>query len=457
MKKELLRISCGQIRDPAGECVRDIYLLLREGECFSLVGNESSGRRLFAGFFAGECVLQQGTLRIQGKELKSWSRQAMEERGVYYINNRQPFMNCLNLAENFFLMRRSRGNKVRVNQKAIELRTRQILEEYGLQYQADSSIGTLGQIDRLMLSIVKAVDQGAKLLVLDEVTRGLALPQIQQLLALIGKLKQKGIGLLISDNWGNWFEDAADCLILLQEGQIVRKLCGREEFAQQEALLHYAPLQQAEGTDRSTPEGPQMTLLLEYCGIELSVRCCEGQCVLLRSFDSQVLEGCWRSLIAQDSRCSLTFGDKAVPFAGPPALLRSRIALWDAGRPETLLQENLSTEENILLPSMRRISRNFLWQKNGRLILTDTSFWGQNMLQEEGRRPFSRLTILCSRWKLFRPRVLLMHNAFSAADRDDRAELQQYVRELCRHGTTVFLLEAADEFCRGFADKDIAL
>ena len=50
-----------------------------------------------------------------------------------------------------------------------------------------------------------------------------------------------------------------------------------------------------------------------------------------------------------------------------------------------------------------------------------------------------------------------MHNAFSASDRDGRAALLRYVNELCERNTTVILLEAADEFLRGYTDKDVAL
>ena len=98
-----------------------------------------------------------------------------------------------------------------------------------------------------------------------------------------------------------------------------------------------------------------------------------------------------------------------------------------------------------------------MWQKNGRRILTDESFWGQNMLREEGQKPLSKLSVLCSRWKLFHPRVLLMHNAFSASDRDGRTALLRYVNELCERNTTVILLEAADECLRGYTAKDVAL
>ena len=191
--------------------------------------------------------------------------------------------------------------------------------------------------------------------------------------------------------------------------------------------------------------------------IEFSIDCWEGQSVLLHSFDHQVLEGCWESLTLEHSRCRIRFADETVDFAGPAALLRRRIVFWDADRPETLLQENLTPEENILLPSMPRISPQGMWQKNGRRILTDESFWGQNMLREEGQKPLSKLSVLCSRWKLFHPRVLLMHNAFSASDRDGRTALLRYVNELCERNTTVILLEAADEFLRGYTDKDVAL
>ena len=60
--------------------------------------------------------------------------------------------------------------------------------------------------------------------------------------------------LIISDNWCNWFEETADCLVLLQDGQIIRKLYGTEEFVQQETLLHYTPTRKVDAKVRSLQE-----------------------------------------------------------------------------------------------------------------------------------------------------------------------------------------------------------
>ena len=457
MKKELIRICEGEVQSKLGKNVLDVNLLMREGECINLIGSETSGRRTLVRLLAGENRLLSGSLRVHGELLKDYSRNILENKGIYYINTWQPFINALNLAENFFLMRHSQMRKTFLNKKAIRLRMQQVLDEYQLDYKADCDIKTLSQLDRLLLNIVKSVDQGANLIVLDEVTLGLTMAEIEQLLNLIRKLKNDGIGIIISDNWSNCFDEISDCLVLMQDGRFMRKLYSSDEFLQQNSILHYSSnyrilhnkdFQQNKLTNR------KMTLHLQYQHIRYPIECYEGESILLHSVDQQVLKECWQSLISTKSLCQITFSDEIVNFHGPECLIKSKIAFWDAERPNTLLMDNLTSWENILLPSMKRISSYGMWKKNGDRIFFDRGFWGEKSPNDE---EITKVEILCNRWKLFHPRVLFMHNVFSTADRKGREEILNFINELNTRDTTVIIFEAADKFLHEYTDKDIAL
>ena len=100
-----------------------------------------------------------------------------------------------------------------------------------------------------------------------------------------------------------------------------------------------------------------------------------GTAVLLSSYDEQVLHGCWQSLTQEKSRCALQIGGKTLPLRGLADLRRHRIAVWDGTAEPPALQENLTLQENILLPSMQRISRCGFFERAAKRVFSDREFW----------------------------------------------------------------------------------
>ncbi len=147
---------------------------------------------------------------------KNWSAAA------YFIWETTRLYGLHGFSRKLFLMRRSH-NKILLNNRAVHLRTAQVLQDFAMRYDVTSPTSRLHHLDRLLLSIVRAVDQGAQLIVLDDMTKGLNVPQIHSLLALLGLVKERGVALLIADNWW-WFEPLSDCILLCQDGCIERKI-----------------------------------------------------------------------------------------------------------------------------------------------------------------------------------------------------------------------------------------
>ena len=219
MKEELLKLSHWHMKSAGHGTLTDINLLLRAGECVSVSGSENSGRKLLAEMFDGKGVFVSGEAWVCGQKITDFHPQKLERSGVFYLGNDPAFMDCMDLAENFFLMRRSSHNKILLNNRAVHLRTAQVLRDFAMRYDVTSPTSRLHHLDRLLLSIVRAVDQGAQLIVLDDMTKGLNVPQIHSLLALLGLVKERGVALLIADNWSNWFEPLSDCILLCQIGR----------------------------------------------------------------------------------------------------------------------------------------------------------------------------------------------------------------------------------------------
>lgn len=458
MKEELLKLSHWHMKSAGHGTLTDINLLLRAGECVSVSGSENSGRKLLAEMFDGKGVFVSGEAWVCGQKITDFHPQKLERSGVFYLGNDPAFMDCMDLAENFFLMRRSSHNKILLNNRAVHLRTAQVLRDFAMRYDVTSPTSRLHHLDRLLLSIVRAVDQGAQLIVLDDMTKGLNVPQIHSLLALLGLVKERGVALLIADNWSNWFEPLSDCILLCQDGCIERKIYDQTSPRSRALLQKWTQDAKPEAkTDTAKPKAETITITLEYAGVTMPLRFEAGTAVLLSSYDEQVLHGCWQSLTQEKSRCTLQIGEKTLPFRGLADLRRHRIAVWDGTAEPPALQENLTLQENILLPSMQRISRCGFFERAAKRAFSDREFWRSRLPGETEPDSVKTARVLADRWLFFHPRVLFIYNVFSSSDYTVRRILQQFVQDLCARGTTVVLLETADHSCRSFVNAEISL
>lgn len=456
MKRELLRLTELEIEQPPHPAVHGVNLLLCAGECCILSGGETSGKRLLARFFAGMIPAARGNVRVEGQRVTGFAPEQWERaRHVYYLHGAPDLLRCMDLAENFFMMRRTRLSKLLLNRRAMHLRTAQALEELGLSYEAYGSVERLTRMDRVMLGIARAVDQGARLLVLEDISEGLSLPQVDRLLELLRRVKQCGVGILLVDSWSGWFESVADWMVLMQNGEIVKKM-RPEDFSQKEKILPKPPLP-APQSAHVQEQG--FELVLEYCGATVTEKFTFGQITLLLSEDSRVLDGCWQALQGGGRKCCFRFDGREIYCRNPAVLRAQRIVLWGRRGRAALLHENLTIAENILLPSLRRISRGPFFCESARKILTDRDFWGDaldNARLEQRAPAYQWETLLC-RWKLFHPRVLVLYGLLSAVGEETQRQLYTQLRELCRRGTAVILLETVERDWNGLADRVISI
>ena len=214
------------------------------------------------------------------------------------------------------------------------------------------------------------------------------------------------------------------------------------------SIAHATDWLEKGGVGKQDPSEPSLQMPLHFEA---------GTAVLLSSYDEQVLRGCWQSLTQEKSRCTLQIGGKTLPFRGLADLRRHRIAVWDGTAEPPALQENLTLQENILLPSMPRISRCGFFEIAAKKVFSDREFWRSRLPAETEPDSVKTARVLADRWLFFHPRVLFIYNVFSSSDYTVRRILQQFVQDLCARGTTVVLLETADHSCRSFVNAEISL
>ena len=166
------------------------------------------------------------------------------------------------------------------------------------------------------------------------------------------------------------------------------------------------------------------------------------------------MDGVWSDILhsnAVQSRFELD--GEIIAYKNIQELMKHRIALMEYGN-HTEICENLTNEENILLPTYPRICPAFgFYQKQQKYILED-NFLGLDRRDIELLNPETEAwKIGIYRYKLFHPRVLILKNMLQNLNVREVAWLKRELREIVGRGSSVLLLENESKVCVDVADR----
>jgi ABC-type sugar transport system ATPase subunit len=206
----------------AVQVLRGVSMTVRAGEVTALVGDNGAGKSTLIKCLAGIYQTDGGSIVWEGKEVSIPTPKAASEIGIEFVYQDLALCNNLDVVQNMFLGReRKRG--VFLDEESMEEAARETLR--GLSVSTLKSVrqqvSGLSGGQRQSIAVAKAVMWNSKLVVLDEPTAALGVAQTAQVLALVRRLADRGLGvLLISHNMEDVLK-VSDSIAVLRLGQLV--------------------------------------------------------------------------------------------------------------------------------------------------------------------------------------------------------------------------------------------
>jgi D-xylose transport system ATP-binding protein len=209
--------------------LRGIDLDVVPGQVTALVGDNGAGKSTLIKGIAGIHAFDEGEYFFEGKPVKVHGPKDANALGIEVVYQDLALCDNLDVVENMFLGREL-GNAVLLDENTMEVRARETLD--GLSVRTLQSVRThvaaLSGGQRQTVAIARAVLWNSKVVILDEPTAALGVAQTEQVLLLVRRLAERGLGvILISHNLNDVFE-VADDIAVLYLGQLVAQV-RREE------------------------------------------------------------------------------------------------------------------------------------------------------------------------------------------------------------------------------------
>src|SRR5499427_6882260 len=198
------------------QALDDVDFEVRAGEVMALVGDNGAGKSTLVKCVAGTHTPDSGQILFEGKEVHIHGPKDSARLGIEVVYQDLALCDNLDVVQNMYLGREANHWQV-LREAPMEAKTRETLA--GLRVTTIKSIrqpvATLSGGQRQSVAVAKAVQWNSKLVILDEPTAALGVAQTEQVLALVRRLGEQGLGVvLISHNLHDVFETATRITVL---------------------------------------------------------------------------------------------------------------------------------------------------------------------------------------------------------------------------------------------------
>jgi branched-chain amino acid transport system ATP-binding protein len=199
-----------------------IDLSVKEGEVVTLLGRNGAGRTTTLRAIMGLTGRRTGSIKIHGTESIGLATHRIAHLGVGYCPEERGIFSSLSTEENLMLppLLADRGAAMSLDE---------IYEMFPNLLERRHSQGTrLSGGEQQMLAVARILRTGARLLLLDEISEGLAPVIVQSLARMITTLKQKGYTIVMVEQNFRFAAPLADRFYVIEHGQVVETIAASE-------------------------------------------------------------------------------------------------------------------------------------------------------------------------------------------------------------------------------------
>jgi branched-chain amino acid transport system ATP-binding protein len=228
----LLRIKGLQAWYGESHILHGVDFDIRPGEVMTLLGRNGAGKTSTLKSIMGLIPRRTGSISFQGRELIALAPERIARQGIAFCPEERGIFASLTVRENLTL-------PPAVASGGLELD--EIFELFpNLKERLSSNQGTkLSGGEQQMLAIARILRTGAKLLLLDEPTEGLAPVIIQQIGRTIRSLKERGFTILLVEQNFRFASTVADRYYVMEHGRIIDGFANAELEANMGKLHEY--------------------------------------------------------------------------------------------------------------------------------------------------------------------------------------------------------------------------
>ncbi len=451
---------------PGVRALQDVDLTIERGEVVALIGENGAGKSTLMKVLAGVYRPDAGELWLDGALVALKSPAEALRLGIALIHQELSLCDNLTVAGALFLGAELRRGPF-LRRRAMDVQARHWLLRLGLTVEPAALVATLSPGQKQLLEIARALRAKARVLIMDEPTSSLTLPETERLFTLVRELRDQGVGVVYISHRLGEVRELADRVVGLRDGKNSGELQRAEITHERLVGLMVGRTLSATRRVAHVPGDAVLqvkglrTAAFPQAVVELAVRRCEvvGIAGLLGSGRTELL----RALFGADRALAgdVTIAGKALAGRGPGAAAAAGLVLLPEDRKQQGLVLGMSVRHNLSLPTLR-----------GRGVLIDRAYEAALAmraiaeLEIAARGPDqivgtlsggNQQKVVLGKWLAANPRVLLLDEPTRGVDVGARSEIYARLHALAAQGLAILFVSSELEEVLALADRALVM
>jgi branched-chain amino acid transport system ATP-binding protein len=208
-----------------------VNLKVEEGEVVTLLGRNGAGRTSTLRAILGLIGSRKGSIKVHGEETIGMAPHRIARLGLGYCPEERGIFSSLSAEENLMLPPRLADGGMTVEQ---------IYDMFpNLKERASSQGSRLSGGEQQMLAVARILRTGARLLLLDEISEGLAPVIVEKLAEMVGTLRRQGYTIVMVEQNFRFAAPLADRFLVMEHGRVIQAFTQQELPDRMERLHEY--------------------------------------------------------------------------------------------------------------------------------------------------------------------------------------------------------------------------
>lgn len=197
--------------------IRDVTFQLGRGEVVALLGPNGSGKTTCFYAIAGLVTPEGGKIIIDGREITTLPMYRRAKLGIGYLPQEMSIFRGMNVEDNIMAILEIAVPKKRKRRERLE----ELLSEFSIEHLRRASAMALSGGERRRVEIARCLAAGPKYVLLDEPFAGVDPIAVSEIRHLVADLKNRGIGVLITDHNVQETLQIVDRAYILHDGKVL--------------------------------------------------------------------------------------------------------------------------------------------------------------------------------------------------------------------------------------------
>lgn len=201
--------------------IKDVSLEVKEGELLVILGANGAGKSTLMGTVAGLIKPAAGEIFFKGKSVTGQTAERIVSKGISLIPEKREIFTSLTVLDNLLL---GAYHRYRKNKQVLLDDVKEVLEIFpALKGREGDLAGSLSGGLQQMLAIGRGLMSRPALLLLDEPSVGLAPLIVQEIMAILVRLKKTGVTIVLVEQNTKSALKVADSVLVMERGRITHR------------------------------------------------------------------------------------------------------------------------------------------------------------------------------------------------------------------------------------------